>query len=120
MTSVSVALAFVGITFLHIVFGELAPKYIAIANPLPVSMRLIRLLNAFYMLFRPAIWLLNKSSNVLLQKILRIEPVEATELAHSEEELRLILQQSEKSAEVTPGSSCSTCWTSATGSCAIS
>jgi CBS domain containing-hemolysin-like protein len=35
-TSVSVTLAFIGITFMHIVFGELAPKYTAIANPLTV------------------------------------------------------------------------------------
>jgi CBS domain containing-hemolysin-like protein len=35
------------ITFLHIVFGELAPKYIAISNPLPVALRLMRLLGAF-------------------------------------------------------------------------
>src|SRR3954464_6324304 len=34
ITFVSVAIAFVGITFLHIVFGELGPKYTAIANPL--------------------------------------------------------------------------------------
>ena len=102
VTSVSIALAFAGITFLHIVFGELAPKYIAIANPLPVSLRLMRLLGVFYVLFRPAIWLLHKSSNFLLLKMLRLQPVEATELAHSEEELRLILQQSEKSQEVSP------------------
>ena len=102
VTSVSIALAFAGITFLHIVFGELAPKYIAIANPLPVSLRLMRLLGVFYVLFKPAIWLLHKSSNFLLLKMLRLQPVEATELAHSEEELRLILQQSEKSQEVSP------------------
>jgi len=102
VTSVSIALAFAGITFLHIVFGELAPKYIAIANPLPVSLRLMRLLGVFYVLFRPAIWLLHKSSNFLLLNMLRLQPVEATELAHSEEELRLILQQSEKSQEVSP------------------
>src|SRR5438270_8762558 len=36
VTSVSVTLAFIGITFLHIVFGELAPKYTAISNPLSV------------------------------------------------------------------------------------
>ncbi|PYL45417.1 MAG: hypothetical protein DME29_01805, partial [Verrucomicrobia bacterium] len=63
--SISIALAFVGITFLHIVFGELAPKYIAIGNPLPVALALARPLNAFYFLLRPAIWLLHKSSNLL-------------------------------------------------------
>ncbi len=99
-TSVSVTLAFIGITFLHIVFGELGPKYTAIANPLSVVLRLIRPLGAFYVLFKPAIWLLHKSSNFLLQTVLRRQPVPSTELAHSEEELRLILEQSEKSEEV--------------------
>src|SRR6476619_8574100 len=101
-TSIAVTLAFAGITFLHIVFGELAPKYIAISEPLPVALRLMRLLNAFYVLFKPAIWLLNKSSNFLLRRVLRLQPIPASELAHSEEELRLILEQSEKSADVTP------------------
>ena len=98
--SISVALAFIGITFMHIVFGELAPKYTAIANPLTVSLRLVRPLGAFYFLFRPAIWILHKSSNLLLRGLLRMKPVAGTELAHSEEELRLILEQSEKSKEV--------------------
>jgi CBS domain containing-hemolysin-like protein len=102
VTSISIALAFVGITFLHIVFGELAPKYIAIGNPLPVALALARPLGAFYFLLRPAIWLLHKSSNVLLVRLLRIKRIAATELAHSEEELRLILDQSEESEEVSP------------------
>src|SRR5881275_92955 len=63
VTSVSVALAFIGITFMHIVFGELAPKYTAIASPLTVSLRLVRPLGLFYILFKPAIWILQKSSN---------------------------------------------------------
>ena len=100
VAAVSITLAFIGITFLHIVFGELAPKYIAIGNPLPVSLLLVRPLGAFYIIFKPAIWLLNKSSNFFLQKLLRIKPVAGAELAHSEEELRLILDQSEKSDEV--------------------
>lgn len=100
ITSVSVTLAFIGITFLHIVFGELAPKYISIANPLPTALRLVQPLRAFYLLFRPAIWLLHKSSNFILHTLLRLQPASGIELAHSEEELRLILDQSEKSEEV--------------------
>jgi CBS domain containing-hemolysin-like protein len=100
VSTISITLAFIGITFLHIVFGELAPKYLAIGNPLPVSLLLARPLGAFYVIFKPAIWLLNKSSNFFLQKLLRIKPVAGAELAHSEEELRLILDQSEKSDEV--------------------
>src|SRR5256886_1125071 len=102
VSTVSIALAFVGITFLHIVFGELAPKYIAIGNPVPVALAIARPLGGFYLLFRPVIWLLHKSSNLLLRRMLRIQPVPAKELAHSEEELRLILDESEKSEEVSP------------------
>ena len=100
ITTVAVVLAFLGITFLHIVFGELAPKYLAITSPLPVSLRLVRPLSVFHLIFRPFIWFLNKSSNFFLLKILRLKPVSSAELAHSEEELRLILDQSEKSDEV--------------------
>ncbi|MBA3830864.1 MAG: HlyC/CorC family transporter [Chthoniobacterales bacterium] len=100
VTTVSIVLAFLGITFLHIVFGELAPKYLAITNPLPVSLRLVRPLSIFHTIFLPFIWLLNHSSNFFLQKLLRLKPVSGAELAHSEEELRLILDQSEKSDEV--------------------
>ena len=102
VSSVSIALAFTGITFLHIVFGELAPKYIAIADPLGVSLSLVRPLGGFYVIFKPAIWFLNRSANFVLQKLLRLKPVPKTELAHSEEELRLILDQSERSDEVSP------------------
>jgi CBS domain containing-hemolysin-like protein len=102
VTSVSVTLAFIGITFLHIIFGELAPKYTAISNPLSVALRLVRPLGAFYVVFKPAIWLLHRSSNFLFRTVLRRPPVPATELAHTEEELRLILEQSEKSKEVSP------------------
>jgi CBS domain containing-hemolysin-like protein len=101
-TSIAVTIAFAAITFLHIVFGELAPKYIAISDPLPVALRLMRPLGGFYVLLKPAIWLLNKSSNFLLRRVLRLQPVRGSELAHSEEELRLILEQSEKSEDVTP------------------
>src|ERR1700730_693121 len=102
VTTVSVVLAFVGITFLHLVFGALGAKYTAIGDPLGVVLRLVRPLGIFYRLFTPAIWLLQKSSNLLLHTILRLKPVPATELAHSEEELRLILEQSEKIEEVSP------------------
>lgn len=100
VSTISITLAFIGITFLHIVFGELAPKYLAIGNPLSVTLMLARPLGAFYILFKPAIWILNKSSNFFLQKLLRIKPVAGSELAHSEEELRLILDESERSDEV--------------------
>src|SRR5437763_9053067 len=100
VAGISITLAFIGITFMHIVFGELAPKYTAIANPLTVSLRLVRPLGAFYFLFKPAIWLLHKSSNLLLRGMLRMQRIPGAELADSAEEKRLMLVQSQKSKEV--------------------
>ena len=100
--SVSFALAFSAITFLHIVLGEQAPKILAIRKPLPSTLWVSRPLQFFYAIFRPAIWFLNMSSNALLKRVFRIEPVSEHELAHSEEELRVILAESAESQEVTP------------------
>jgi magnesium and cobalt exporter, CNNM family len=100
ITSISFLLAFSLITFLHIVLGEQAPKILAIRKPLPAALVVSGPLRLFYTLFKPAIWLLNVSSNWVLKNLLRTEPVKEGELAHSEEELRLILNESEKSDEV--------------------
>ena len=101
ISSLSVAIGFVLITFLHIIFGELAPKYIAIGQPVPVAKALVAPLRLFYGVFKPVIWCLNRSSNLVLRKVFNIDPVGGQELGHSEEELRVILSESEKSQEVT-------------------
>jgi CBS domain containing-hemolysin-like protein len=102
VNAIAVVLGFAVITFLHITLGELGPKYLAINDPLGVSLRVVRPLRIFFAIFRPAIWVLNKSSNFILRDIFRINPVGGVELAHSEEELRLILTESEEAQEVTP------------------
>ena len=100
--SISFALAFSAITFLHIVVGEQAPKILAIRKAMPSALFVSAPLTWFYVIFKPAIWFLNAASNWVLRRILRVEPIAEGELAHSEEELRLIVRESEKSAEVTP------------------
>ncbi len=100
ITSVSFLIAFSVITFLHIVIGEQSPKILAIRKPVPATLIVSGPLRFFYIVFKPAIWFLNASSNWVLKHILRTEPVKEGELAHSEEELRLILDESEKSDEV--------------------
>jgi CBS domain containing-hemolysin-like protein len=96
----SFALAFFTITFLHIVLGEQAPKILAIRKALATSIVISPPLRLFYILFKPAIWFLNASSNWVLKYLLRLEPPAEGEGSHSEEELRLILDQSERSDEV--------------------
>src|SRR6516165_10192335 len=100
--SISFVLAFSAITFLHIVVGEQAPKILAIRKAMPSALFVSAPLRWFYVIFKPAIWFLNAASNWVLRRILRVEPIAEGELAHSEEELRLIVRESEKSAEVTP------------------
>jgi CBS domain containing-hemolysin-like protein len=100
ITSISFLLAFSVITFLHIVLGEQAPKILAIRKAVPATLIVSGPLRVFYVIFKPAIWFLNVSSNWVLKNVLRTEPVKEGELAHSEEELRLILDESEKSDEV--------------------
>src|SRR5437016_6681170 len=100
--SISFALAFSAITFLHIVVGEQAPKILAIRKAMPSALFVSAPLRWFYIILRPAIGFLNAASNWVLRRILRVEPIAEGELAHSEEELRLIVRESEKSAEVTP------------------
>jgi CBS domain containing-hemolysin-like protein len=96
----SMMLAFAVITFLHIVLGELAPKSIAIRKALPTTLWVARPLDLFHSIFRPAIWALNGTANYLLKKLFKIDPVAETELAHSEEELKFILTESERAEEV--------------------
>lgn len=100
--SISFALAFSAITFLHIVLGEQAPKILAIRKAMPAALFVSAPLRYFYAIFKPAIWLLNAASNWVLRRLFHVEPIAEGELAHSEEELRLIVRESEKSAEVTP------------------
>ena len=102
ITSVAFTLAFSAITTLHITLGEQAPKILAIRKPVPSTLWIARPLALFYTLFRPAIWFLNGVSNWLVKALFRIEPVSEHELAHSEEELRVILAESERAEEVTP------------------
>jgi len=98
--TISFAIAFTIITILHIVFGELAPKSLAIRKSSGVSLFVAAPLSWFYALFQPFIWLLNGFANEFLRRVLKVEPVGESELAHSEEELRLILSESQKADEV--------------------
>lgn len=97
--TISVAIAFAVITFLHIVLGELAPKSLAIQKSEMVSLWTSAPLLFFYRLFLPAIWLLNGAANGLL-RLLGVEPATEHEAAHTEEEIRILMSQSAKSGHI--------------------
>ncbi|WP_295666753.1 hemolysin family protein [uncultured Mucilaginibacter sp.] len=88
-TSHIVAFAF--ITVFHIVFGELAPKSIAIQRSVRTVMTVSLPLRFFFVVFKPVIWLLNGFANFIL-KLMGINPVQG-EASHSSEELQYLLDQ---------------------------
>lgn len=95
--SISLTSAFLAITILHIVLGELVPKSIAIRKPQPTSLWIAVPLFAFYKVTYPAIWILNHAANAILRP-LGVNPPTESELAHSEEELRLLLSSTESTS----------------------
>ena len=88
--SISFAVGFSALTFLHITVGELAPKWLTIQKPLPVALGAAYPLRWFYLAFYPFNRLLNCSARWLLERI-GIEPDGAADRVQSEEELRLLV-----------------------------
>ncbi|HEY2421209.1 MAG TPA: hemolysin family protein [Neobacillus sp.] len=95
----SIGFAFAAITFLHVVVGELAPKTLAIQKAEAITLVMSRPLILFYKILYPIIWVLNGSAQ-LTARFFGLKPVSANEIAHTEEELRIILSESYKSGEI--------------------
>lgn len=94
--TISFAIAFTIITMLHIVIGELAPKSLAIQKTEKIALWLGIPLVGFYKITYPAIWVLNHMSNLVL-KLFGLEPATENEQAHTEEEIRILVNESHKS-----------------------
>lgn len=97
--TISAAVAFGLITFLHVVAGELAPKSIALQNPEKTSLVVAQPTVVTERIFKPAIWALNGTGNLLLRAI-GVKPATGHELAHSVEELKMLVTASGKAGVV--------------------
>ncbi len=91
--TVGIVVAFVLITLLHVVVGELAPKTIAINSTVPVTLWLATPLHWFYIVTWPAIWFINGLGNGVL-RLIGMKPAGEAETHHTAEELRLIISRS--------------------------
>ena len=98
--SISLPIALTLLTFFHVTLGEQVPKMFGIKYPLELTMFIAWPMRIFYFIFAPFIWLLNASSNLLL-RIVGIKKLGEEEV-HSEEELRLILTESEEGGAIKP------------------
>lgn len=88
-------IAFLIITFLHIVLGELVPKSLAIQRAEKTALATAGLLKFFYRGFYPAIWALNGLANSIL-RFWGINAANEADLAHTEEELRMLVDASQR------------------------
>jgi CBS domain containing-hemolysin-like protein len=98
--SIALPLALAVLTFVHVIFGEQIPKMIGIKYALAVSLWTSVPLRFFYVCFSPFIWTLNKSTRLFL-RIMGIKSI-GDSAHHTEEELRLLLTESEEGGAIKP------------------
>lgn len=89
----AIVAAFAIIVFLHVVFGELTPRSVALVRPDATSRLVARFLVTFAVVTSPLVALFNAAASGVL-RLLRVRPVSQVERAHSPEELRRLVMQS--------------------------
>jgi CBS domain containing-hemolysin-like protein len=97
--STAVAIAFVVITYLHLVLGEFVPKALALERTEKIALAVARPMEIFYRVFKFPIWTINRSGVLLLQWLGSKSTVEHA-AAYSEEELRHLIGLSHKSGHL--------------------
>jgi CBS domain containing-hemolysin-like protein len=98
LTTIALVSSFLLITVMHIVFGELIPKSLAIRKSEATTMFIAMPLRVFYTVFKPFIWSMNQMSNFFL-RLMKVHPASEHEI-HSTEELQLLVKQSADSGEI--------------------
>lgn len=98
MSRISLGTAFAIITILHIVFGELMPKSIAILRSEQTTLFVAYPLQAFYWIMRPVIWLLNGVANFFL-KLVGLHSASESE-TYSSDELKYLVEQVRESGDI--------------------
>jgi len=99
VSSIAVAIAFLCITFLHVVFGELAPKTVAIQKAEAMALFLALPMRFFYTIFYPGVVIFNGTANAFI-RLFKIEPANEQELTHTQEELQVLITDSYKSGHI--------------------
>jgi CBS domain containing-hemolysin-like protein len=92
---IGAAVALTAVTYLHVVFGELAPRALSLNYPEQFAKWLAPPILAFTWVMWPFIWVLNGSSNLLI-RLMGQPPVNEEEAPHSAEELRLLVERAEQ------------------------
>ncbi len=93
--SIAVAVSFALVTMLHIIFGELAPKSIALQRPELIALFVARPTTLFLAIFRPVIYIMNSIGNWVV-RLLGFEPSSSHSSVHSPEELEMLVHSSKE------------------------
>jgi len=96
---IAFALAFLIITFLHVVVGELVPKGIALGYSERVALAVSTPVRAFFVVFKPLIWVLQRSSDTVL-RALGLTPPGGEMEVYSEAELKMLLSRSTEEGQL--------------------
>jgi CBS domain containing-hemolysin-like protein len=92
-TTISVILAFTILTYFHVVMGEIVPKSFTLQHPERVAVVAAGPIGAFYVIFRPFIWVLVRTSGAVLGWF-GVTASSGITLVHSEEELKMLVTAS--------------------------
>ncbi len=99
--SIAGILAFLLITYMHVVFGELIPKTLALQTADRTALWLSGPLNVFARMSRPLLLTINGTASFILRK-LGYEAASGEEMVHSVDELKLLIEDSEEAGVLDP------------------
>jgi len=100
--AISLAIAYLITTALHITIGEQVPKIYAISHAEGVARNAARLLEAFRVTFKPLIWALNTVSNAIL-RVVGVNAQDEFEEVSSSDDLKLIIARSRSGGKIDSG-----------------
>jgi putative hemolysin len=98
-TGVAFAISFAIVTYLHVTLGELVPKAIALTKNESTALWVALPVEAFYVATYPVVWFLQASANAFT-RLFGIEPAPAGVIAHTEEDIRMIVAAAEDAGEI--------------------
>jgi CBS domain containing-hemolysin-like protein len=98
-TALAVVLAYLILTFFHVVIGELVPKGLALGHAEGTALWVSAPVRAFFTLFAPFVWVLRRATDVVL-RVLGLESPGAEREPLSEAELRMLLSRSSQEGEI--------------------
>jgi putative hemolysin len=98
-TGTAFLLAFLFVTYLHVTLGELVPKALALTKNESTALWVALPVEAVYLAAYPVVWFLQASSNAVT-RLFGVEPAPAGVIAHTAEDIRMIVAQAEDAGEI--------------------